>query len=45
MGQLEDRLLAITAACTEDRKNEVMLDQLREELREANKRRPRQWKD
>jgi hypothetical protein len=45
MVQLEEKLLAMAAACGQERRQEALVEELRQELRVAAQRRPRQWKD
>lgn len=43
--QLEEKLLAITAACQEGKYHEEVVDQLRQELARVDQKKPRQWQD
>jgi len=43
--QLEEKLLAITAACREGKYHEEVIDQLRQELARVDQKKPRQWQD
>jgi len=43
--QLEEKLLAITAACQEGKYHEEVVEQLRQELARVEQNKPRQWQD
>ena len=45
LSSLETKLLAVQEVTTKDEENKEILEQLRRELRAAEKRKPKQWRD